>query len=193
MSNDVARGEVVRSGAATGFRSEFRNPKRILAERERDRRGRCSREFEEVVKPLTTTVLSRRPPAAAKKPAAARGFADLPADFVELSECLPAASDRQLGYFGDGRFVAFRYEPRAEDVMWCDERSFGIATGAWQRFLDEIEPLADLYGVNVGNHGRSADHVLVIDRVRLTCYFAPRASAEAFLTHRRELMPARSR
>jgi hypothetical protein len=144
------------------------------------------------VKPLTSTVLSRRPPVTAKPLAAMRGAFDLPGDFVELSECLPSHSDRQLGYFGDCRFVAFRYEPRAEDVMWCDERSFGIATGAWQRFLDEVEPLADLYGVNVGSHGRSAEHVLLYDRVRHTCYFAPRASAEEFLARRRELMPARS-
>lgn len=142
------------------------------------------------MKPLTSTVMSRRPPASASPVAAAQAVCDLPPDFVELSECLPSRSERQLGYFGDGRYVAFRYEPRAEDVMWCDERSFGIATGAWQRFLDEVEPLADVYGVNVGSHGRSADHVLVFDRVRHTCYFAPRASAEAFLARRRELMPA---
>lgn len=192
MSNDVARGAVVRSGTATELLSDFRNPKRILAERERDRPGRIPNESEDVVKPLTTPVLSRRPTASAKPLAAAEGHADLPADFVELSECLPSHSDRQLGYFGDSRFVAFRYEPRAEDVMWCDERSFGIATGAWQRFLDEVEPLAELYGFNVGSHGRSAEHVLVFDRVRHTCYFAPRAGAEALLARRRELAPATS-
>ena len=141
------------------------------------------------MKPLTSTVLSRRPPAPAKSVAAAQTIGRIPADFIELSECLPARSERQMGYFGDSRFVAFHYEPRAEDVMWRDERSFGIATGAWQRFLDEVEPLAELYGVNVGNHGRSAQDVLVFDRVRLTCYFAPRASAEAFLARRRDLMP----
>ena len=141
------------------------------------------------MKPLTSTVLSRRPPAPAKSLAAAQSLVGIPADFIELSECLPARSERQMGYFGDSRFVAFHYEPRAEDVMWRDERSFGIATGGWQRFLDEVEPLADLYGVNVGSHGRSAQDVLMIDRVRLTCYFAPRASAEAFLARRRELMP----
>lgn len=178
------------TGAAAGVLSDFRNPERILAERERDRRSRFPQKFEDVVKPLTSTVMSRRPPASAKPIAPAQGYADLPADFVELSECLPARSERQLGYFGEGRFVAFRYEPRAEDVMWSDERSFGIATGGWQRFLDEVEPLADFYGVNVGSHGRSADHVLVFDRVRHTCYFAPRASAEAFLARRRELIPA---
>jgi hypothetical protein len=115
--------------------------------------------------------------------------AEIPADFVELSDCLPPLSDRQLGYFGDGRYVAFRYEPRAEDVMWRDERSFGIATGAWQMFFDQVVPLAELYDVNVGSSGRQAQHVLVFDRVRLSGYFAPRDSAESFLSRRRQLMP----
>ena len=114
---------------------------------------------------------------------------EIPFDFVELSECFPSQTDRQLGYFGQSRFVAFRYEPRAEDVIWRDERSFGIATGAWQVFLDQIAPLADLYDVNVGSNGKTADHVLVFDRTRLTAYFAPRASAEAFLSHRQRVLP----
>jgi hypothetical protein len=121
--------------------------------------------------------------------AAPRAHGELPDDFLELSECLSANTDRQLGYFGEGRFVAFRYEPRAEDVMWTDERSFGISTGAWQRFFDEVEPLAELYGFNLGGHGRPAADVMVFDRVRRTCYFAPRASAEAFLSRRRKLAP----
>jgi hypothetical protein len=115
---------------------------------------------------------------------------DLPDDFVELSECMASHTDRQLGYFGNGRFVAFRYEPRAEDVIWRDERTFGIATGAWQAFFDEILPLADLYGVNVGTNTRPADHVVLFDRTRKTGYFAPRQSAEAFLSHRQEMLPA---
>lgn len=146
------------------------------------------------MKPLTSNVTSRRWPMPATRfaggsSAAIAAAPAIPADFIELSECLPIQSDRQLGYFGDARYVAFRYEPRAEDVMWCDERSFGIATGAWQRFADEVEPLAELYGVNVGSHARAADYVLVIDRTRAICYFAPRPSAEAFLARRRELMP----
>ena len=96
--------------------------------------------------------------------------------------------DRKLGYFGSGRFVAFHYEPRAEDVIWRDERSFGIGTGAWQVFLEQVQPLAELYNMNVGGTGRAADHVLVFDRVRLMIYFATRASAEAFLGRRRQLV-----
>jgi hypothetical protein len=113
---------------------------------------------------------------------------EIPFDFVELAECLPPKNDRQLGYFGDSRYVAFRYEPRAEDVMWVDDRSFGIATGGWQVFFDDILPLAEFYDVNVGNHGRAAEHLLVFDRVRHTAYFAQRESAETFLSRRSELV-----
>ena len=117
------------------------------------------------------------------------GFAEVPEDFVEILDCMPAQIDRQLGYFGQSRYVSFRFEPRAEDVIWTDEKSFGIATGAWQTFHREVETLADLYDVNVGSEKRQADDVLVYDRVRLAAYFAPRASAEAFLAQRRELVP----
>ena len=95
----------------------------------------------------------------------------VPEDFVEILDCLPAQIDRQLGYFGESRFVCFRYEPRAEDVMWTDEKSFGIATGAWQAFHREIGTLAELYGVKVGSdsigsNGGAGSDVLVYDRVR---------------------------
>ena len=115
---------------------------------------------------------------------------EVPVDFVELVECLPSNLDRQLGYFGGGRFVAFHYEPRADDVIWRDERSFGIGTGAWQTFGQEVQPLAEMYDVNLGSNQRAADHVLVFDRVRLTAYFAPKSCAEAFLTRREALVPA---
>jgi len=140
------------------------------------------------VKPLSYNPTFRRVTSHASRFTAGAGT-DLPYDFVELNECVPTQLDRQLGYFGEGRFVAFRYEPRAEDVMWRDERSFGIATGAWQVFLDDVQPLADLYGVNVGHNGRQAEHALVFDRVRGVAYFAPRQSAEDFLSHRRQVMP----
>src|SRR5579864_7929150 len=74
---------------------------------------------------------------------------EVPLDFVEIIDCLPPNIDRKLGYFGDARYVTFHYEPRAEDVIWKDDRTFGIATGAWSAFADEIRPLADAYGVNV--------------------------------------------
>jgi hypothetical protein len=140
------------------------------------------------VKVVTTPIVQRHRASRVNR-SANRAGADLPYDFVELSECLAGQTDRQLGYFGEGRFVAFRYEPRAEDVMWRDERSFGIATGAWQEFMDQVQPLADLYDVNVGSNDRAAEHVLVFDRTRLTAYFAPRDSAEAFLDHRKQVLP----
>ena len=141
------------------------------------------------MKPLISNATSRRPMKHINR--FASGFAsDLPDDFVELSECLPGQSDRQLGYFGDARFVAFRYEPRAEEVMWRDDRSFGIATGAWQAFFDDVLPLAELYSVNVGNTGKAADHVMLFDRTRKMAYFAPRQSAETFLSHRQDVLPA---
>lgn len=141
------------------------------------------------MKPLISNATSRRPMKHTNR-FVASSATDLPYDFVELSECLPAQTDRQLGYFGSARFVSFRYEPRAEDVMWRDDRSFGIATGAWQVFFDDVLPLADLYNVNVGATGRAADHVLLFDRVRQIAYFAPRKSAEEFLSHRQQMMPA---
>jgi hypothetical protein len=116
-------------------------------------------------------------------------LAEVPSDFVEIFDCLPAQIDRQLGYFGHCRFVCFRYEPRAEDVMWTDEKSFGIATGGWQTFNREVQSLAGLYDVQVGSDKAPATHVLVYDRVRLAFYFAPRATAEAFLARRRQLIP----
>ena len=144
------------------------------------------------MKPLISNAISRRvPPAINRVIGGSAG--EVPADFLELTDCLPLGSDRQWGYFGEGRFVAFRYEPRAEDVMWRDERSFGIATGAWQTFLDQMQPLADLYAVNVGTHNRAATDVLVLDRAKNTAYFASRKSAEAYLAHRQGVMPLQAR
>jgi hypothetical protein len=117
------------------------------------------------------------------------GFTQLPDDFVEVLDCLPTQIDRQLGYFGACRFVCFRYEPRAEDVIWTDEKSFGIATGAWEVFHQEVSSLAGVYDVHVGSDKCPATDVLVYDRVRLTAYFAPRESAESYLAQRRELVP----
>jgi hypothetical protein len=113
----------------------------------------------------------------------------MPSEFVEILDTLPAQIDRQLGYFGRARFVAFRYEPRAEDVMWSDESSFGIATGAWQIFHDDVEPIANLYDVNIGGEKKQAESVLLYDRIRATGYFASRQAAEAFLERRKAVMP----
>jgi len=117
------------------------------------------------------------------------GREPLPSEFIEILDTLPAQIDRQLGYFGRSRFVAFRYEPRAEEVMWTDETSFGIATGAWQVFHDQVQPIASLYDANVGGDNRPAEQVLLYDRVRMNGYFAPREFVEAFLERRKSLMP----
>ena len=74
--------------------------------------------------------------------------------------------------------------------MWSDESSFGIATGAWQVFHDDVQPIADLYDVNVGGEKKPADSVLLYDRIRAIGYFAPRQAAEAFLERRKAVMPS---
>lgn len=114
---------------------------------------------------------------------------EMPEDSIEILDPLPPRIDRLLGYFGQERFVAFHYEPRAQDVMWSDGRSFGIATGAWQELHREIRPLAELYDVNPGSDGRDAEHVLLCDRIRRTACFASRKSAREFLEHRRAILP----
>lgn len=123
------------------------------------------------------------------RPAFAPPAEEMPADSIEILDPLPPRIDRLLGYFGQERFVAFHYEPRAQDVMWSDGRSFGIATGAWRELHREIGPLAELYDVNPGSDGRDAEHVLLCDRIRMTACFAPRKNAQAFLEHRRAILP----
>ena len=86
-----------------------------------------------------------------------------------------ASLDRSLGYFGDARYVCFRYEPRGEEVVWNDGRSYGFGAGGWQSFLDHVAPAAKTCGVD-----RLAD-VLVVDRTDRRAYFATRQTAEAFV------------
>ena len=64
------------------------------------------------MKPLLSSATSRRPIKHVNRFAASFATSDLPDDFVELSECLAGQTDRHFGYFGNSRFVAFRYEPR---------------------------------------------------------------------------------
>ena len=112
------------------------------------------------------------------------GPAALPADFVPLPGPRFGWSDRSLGYVGDARFVAFRYEPRGEEVVWDDGDTYGFGAGGWRDFLDRVAPLADRVGVNLGlNWGgdAAAVAVLVLDRHSGSAYFASRRSAERFL------------
>ncbi len=102
----------------------------------------------------------------------------IPGAFLRVVRTLRQEIDRELGYSGDGRFVLFHYEPRGQEVMWHDGRSYGFGHGGWQAFFDEVEPAAREHGISVGDDTRTADHVLVVDRVAGKAYFADRQQAQ---------------
>jgi hypothetical protein len=104
------------------------------------------------------------------------------AALVALIEKSVQGMDQKLGYHGQDRFVIFYYEPRGEEVIWRDSRSYGFATGAGQLFIDELAPVADLHKVNVGASGSPGTHVLLIDRVDRRAFFVERSEAIRFLT-----------
>lgn len=108
---------------------------------------------------------------------------DFPADFLHVSETLAIGLDRGLGYVGEGRFVAFHYESRAESVIWEDGYTYGFGAGGWCLFLDRVGPIAARYRVNVGGDGGSAPvtDVFLLDRQSGSAYFATRESAKRFL------------
>ncbi len=107
---------------------------------------------------------------------------DVPPGFPTMSERLQQAIDpRRLGYFGQSRFVFFYYEPRGEEVVWNDGRTYGFGYGGWLAFQDEVAPLAAQFGADVGDGQRRGDHVLVIDRQLNVAYFADRTVAERFV------------
>lgn len=89
--------------------------------------------------------------------------------------------DRQLGYFGQDRFVLFYFEPRGGEVLWIDSRSSGFGTGAWRVFFDEVEPLARRQGADFGTDEAQGPHALVLDRVFGQAYYADHRDARAFL------------
>ena len=104
-----------------------------------------------------------------------------PLGFRPIVEVLPAQIERRLGYFGQDRFVCFHYEPRGDEVMWRDSRSYGFGTGAWTTFLEHISPLADSYSVKVGGTNGAVTHVLIVDRAEQRAYFAAVDDARRFL------------
>lgn len=106
-------------------------------------------------------------------------------DFVSIGQQINPRIDRQLGYFGDARFVLFYYEPRGEEVIWKDGRSYGFGTGAWDTFFREIAPLAESHGVRVGDNASAGKDVLLVDRVRRSAYFAQRDRAERLVAEQR--------
>ncbi len=104
-----------------------------------------------------------------------------PPGFVRLTSPLHPWIDRKLGYFGNDRYVLFYYEPRGDEVIWKDGRSYGFATGAWCTFNDQIAPLANAYRVDLGNAESPGKHALFIDRQTKQAYFAERRTAERLL------------
>jgi hypothetical protein len=105
----------------------------------------------------------------------------VPSSFLKLNDRLQQCCPRQLGYFGQDRFVMFYFEPRGDEVMWTDSRSCGFGTGAWQVFLDQIEPLARRHGMNLGSTNLKGQHALLIDRLSSEAYFAPQQEGRRFL------------
>jgi hypothetical protein len=107
--------------------------------------------------------------------------ADAPNAFIPLQQRMHPWLDRKLGYFGNARFVCFYYEPRGEEVIWKDGRSYGFASGGWSCFADDIAPLADRHQVALGHTGTPARQVLLIDRTERAGYFIDRPVAEQLL------------
>jgi hypothetical protein len=101
--------------------------------------------------------------------------------FLAVMEKTVRCLDQMLGYRGKDRFVIYYYEPRGEEVVWRDSRSYGFATGAWSTFIDEVAPVAEHYKVDVGCSGVEGRHVLMIDRRDRRAYFAIKAEAVKFL------------
>ena len=112
---------------------------------------------------------------------------------VALIEKSVQGMDQKLGYHGQDRFVIFYYEPRGEEVIWRDSRSYGFSTGAGQLFIDELEPVAELHNVDVGGEGSPGTHVLLIDRVDRRAHFVERDEAIRFLTDLAKQREAASR
>lgn len=105
----------------------------------------------------------------------------VPADFQPLPARRLQRIDRRLGYFGTNRFVAFYYEPRGDEVVWNDGRSYGFACGGWQAFTQDVAPIADSAGADLGDSQHRGAHALVVDRRLGQVYFADQAAAKRFV------------
>ena len=103
------------------------------------------------------------------------------AALVDLVEKSVRGMVEKLGYHGKDRFVLFYYEPRGEVVVWRDSHSYGFSAGAGQIFFDELVPIADAHGVDLGSDGLKEKHVLLIDRAGGWAYFVERNEAIRFL------------
>jgi hypothetical protein len=59
-------------------------------------------------------------------------------------------------------------------------------------FGDQITPLAERYGVNLGTDEGPGDHALVIDRGTGQAYFAPKTEARAMVTRQNLPLPVQT-
>jgi hypothetical protein len=105
----------------------------------------------------------------------------VPEDFVDIGTILGAEIDRRLGYRGEERYVIFYYEPRGQEIIWQDCRSYGFALGGWRTFMRHVEPVMETFDVSIGNAESHGRHVLVVDRLLGIAYVAPRESGERFV------------
>jgi len=149
--------------------------------------GRFSAVYSGVVEKGAELVMAGR-----NEPSQRHNDISIPPEFTELIELRSTAIARKLGYPGRARFVIFGYAERGGEVFWKDGQTSGFGLGHWQFLLEKIEPLASRYGAELGGEGKTATHVLVVDRVRRLTYVTCRDCAASFLAriHGRPL-PAR--
>jgi len=104
-----------------------------------------------------------------------------PAGFRSVANRQLQQIDRQLGYCGARRFVFFYYEPRGQEVIWNDGRSYGFGFGGWQAFGQEVAPVAASSGVDLTGADPRGGQVLVLDRALGMAWFADRDPARRFV------------
>jgi len=109
----------------------------------------------------------------------------VPTDFRAIRGNLPPGLDRDLGYRGSARFVAFWWHEEEDDVAWDDGSDNADAAEGWETWTRVIAPNAGYFqhhfGADLGGSDRRATHVFVWDRAQHFGYVVPRASAVAFL------------
>jgi hypothetical protein len=113
------------------------------------------------------------------------GDVELPMDWRLIQGVFPVGFDRQLGYRGPARFVAFWWNDDEDDVACNDGKTVTASTGQWEFWTTTIAPNSPFFrgrfGAHLGATEEPATHVLVWDRLRQLCYIAEKESAEEFL------------
>ena len=109
---------------------------------------------------------------------------ELPAGFQALPVRRLQRLDRRLGYFGSNRFVLFYYEPQGQEVVWDDGYSYGFACGGWQAFIEDVMPIAEQLGADLGDSDRRGAQALVVDRMLGQVFCAAHADAKRFVHDR---------